>query len=723
MHNHPVELSPPPIAPMADKTMPSLNASAAPMPVAKRGWTPIERGLQAVLLINLIALLLYLGFSYKFAFHSDSAAANLLAQEIVDTGSYFPIDWNYVNGDLWVLFVQTWIVPFLPFFDNGYGLHAAGGVISAALVLGGTWCVCRVMGLSRAGCLLALALVASGFSPNMSENVYGQQAYGTIYSMGCFVLCASYSFLHGDGRARWAWAAAATLLMLLLAWANPQRAIVYNVLPILAASVWWYCAQGRAMPRAGGIRVDLTLLFLFLAVSLIAGAVLNGHFLNRGHSSLTPVTINWLAFDAMAGNLKATVQGFLSLLSGLPRAGEPVANVRGGINAIRLVSAATILFLSIWALMRSVGSAHPGRLFIGVATLASIASNLFIFVTTTLPFTGTPESSVRYLMPSLLGMVLLLVAAVTDGHRAGLKRVFGGLAIAVIMLTAPVAYELPALLDHRSVAAINQANPHVRLTNFLLDQKLEYGYASFWNAGRTTVLSKHAVKVRQIAMNNGLPQPMRHLSSDRWYQPEAWNGPTFLLLSNEEMASVKWDTMKQLCGEPLRMLAFEDYRIAVFDHNIARDFPSWSVRVQGTVHYRMTDSAQHEVGRFDVAERALVAEPGDNGTLHFGPYQSLEAGRYQATFLIEAQGADQLDYGRVDVVADSGKQNFGVVRIERPGVQRLTLPVDVDRFVRGLEFRVFTTGAGKVVLRGIELSNSQQTSPSSNPGAQHNAEQ
>ena len=73
--------------------------------------------------VNAVCLLTYIFYTYQFHFHSDSAAANLLAQEIYETGQYFPRDWNWVNGDIWSLFMQTWVLVLLPFFENGFALQ------------------------------------------------------------------------------------------------------------------------------------------------------------------------------------------------------------------------------------------------------------------------------------------------------------------------------------------------------------------------------------------------------------------------------------------------------------------------------------------------------------------------------------------------------------------------------------------------------------------------
>ena len=145
----------------------------------------------------------------------------------------------------------------------------------------------------------------------------------------------------------------------------------------------------------------------------------------------------------------------------------------------------------------------------------------------------------------------------------------------------------------------------------------------------------------------------------------------------------------------------------MFDHNIARDFANWAVRVEQPLVYPALATSSHEVGAYDAAADALAAPAGTSGALHYGPYQRLEGGRYQVSFNIETQGAGVTDFGRVDIVAAGGQRVFAVQQIKAEGAQRITLPLAFDGLVRDLEFRVVTSGAGKFMLRNIELTKMQ----------------
>ena len=115
-----------------------------------------------LLMVNIVFMLGYIFIWYQNYFHSDSAAKVLLANEILDTGYFFPPDWNYVNSDLFVLFGHVFIIPFLSHIPAGYTAHAISGSIFAGLILYGVWLVSSIGNIQVGQRLAAVAVIASG---------------------------------------------------------------------------------------------------------------------------------------------------------------------------------------------------------------------------------------------------------------------------------------------------------------------------------------------------------------------------------------------------------------------------------------------------------------------------------------------------------------------------------------------------------------------------------
>jgi hypothetical protein len=681
--------------------------------------------LLALLALNLLMLAFFLIFGYQLIFHSDAAVKNLLAQEMYETGRFFPPEWNYINNDVWVLFNHVFILALLPFARNNFALHAAASLLSAALVLLGAWKVCGLLGQSRKARLASLVLLSSGMTVMLAEHVYGQAAYGTLFYMACFMLMGYWAMVHGGGRARWGGAALLALLTVLAFWSNPQRALVFFALPLLLAGATLLLLDRQARAGADAVAAELPAArthcyaLAVLLAALVLGCVLNrytmAHVIN--HKGLA--AINWLDFGAMQHQLLAIVQGLLGVLGGLPEAGKPVLKAAGVYQALRLLAGVALLALLPWTLARAFQRQHRGRLFVAVFTAASLGVNLFILLTTTLADMGTTEamiSSVRYLVPSLLFLLLVFAGAIVDGKALPTFGRYAGLAtIAVLATSAPGAYLNYYAMIFPAAPSMHMPTRDTRQIDFLRQNGLQYGYASYWNAGKISVLSGGDVRVRHITIENGLPVPMRGLGSNRWYERAYWTGKTFLLLGDDELKQIDLAALSARLGPPLRTLRFEEGNVLEFAGNLAA-LPGWDLSYRTPAVFPVNAASPHNAGQADAAG-GLVAQQGEQGTLHFGPFLTVSPGDYIATFDLETSGApDGASVGRVDVSSAAGATVHAERALTGNGRQRQSVAFTLARRTTQLELRAFVNGAGRVALRSVELArapaaSSPQTKP------------
>ena len=72
--------------------------------------------------------------------HGDIATASLLTKAQLDHGSLFPRSWCYVNGDLWVISIHSFVAPFALLLQNQSLARMLG---SAALVLASVFVIIR----------------------------------------------------------------------------------------------------------------------------------------------------------------------------------------------------------------------------------------------------------------------------------------------------------------------------------------------------------------------------------------------------------------------------------------------------------------------------------------------------------------------------------------------------------------------------------------------------
>jgi hypothetical protein len=441
-------------------------------------------------------------------------------------------------------------------------------------------------------------------------------------------------------------------------------------------------------------------------IGAAAGVVL--HLLTiRGVNNISGAGFaRWLPFDEMLKNVSYTLQGILSIFGGLPTSSRPVVSLIGVYEAVRLMTAIVLIALLPYGLVLALRGQNKGAFFFSVFTLVSASLVLFLQIATSIPDMSDPVQSARYLVPSLLLLLLCTTVKVAVGKFNGHTRVVGGVALLVLATSG-----FPSLMGSGpsnqlswSMSGQSQEN-RTLLVKFLASNGLYYGYATYWNAGVLSVLSAQKVRVRQIQVVKGLPIPMRHLSSDRWYRPSAWVGETFLLLTDNEAKAVNWDLLATYHGKPTRTLQFQELQIYVFPKTIANGLPNWDTKFETSVNFKVSPQSLHQIGRYIVTDQqaALVANKGEAGFLHFGPYTRALPGSYKVSFEVETTGDGVPNFAKLDVVSGGGQQTHSSKSITDNGRQSIGLEFSLNGTVDTLEFRVLTTGAGQVKVYGISM--------------------
>lgn len=675
---------------------PPERAGNVPVIEAKfRSW--LERGVLALLLANAALLVYYICVGYEPYFHSDAAVKNLIAGEIYRTGHFFPPGWNYVNGDLFIVFGHLFIVPFLPFVTNGFSLHALSGLVSAAIILGSAWLLSGVATRSTLARLVFLAVLASGISSVVAENVFGQVSYGTIFYFSAFSVYFGWNVLHAQGRSTLVWGALLAAAMVLAFWANPQRAIATYWIPLavaiaihaVSAGSWRYLKVDRGVVRGG-------IVLLLMGGCALAGSLLHIWTLSFVNNTPGAGAAKWLDFGNIVKNGGYTLEGLLAILGALPSVGSPVMSIGGMYDGFRLLAGFAALLLIPWALLRCCSGVSDGARFVGVFTTISGVIFVFLHVTTTIPDMQDPVTSARYLVPFVLFGLLMVVVALSKA-RSVTQLGMGALALLALATScASPSNPLSQGFGQRL------ADPRVQLIGLLESNQLQYGYASFWNAGALTVLSDGKTVVRQIKVEGGLPKPFRHLASNHWFQESAWQGQTFLMLTPEESQLVDWNLLASYIGPAIRTIDSGGVRIYVYPRNIAGALPNWDIELEHPLNIRASANTPHTAGTFDPSDGAMVAAEGVAGFLNFGPYATLVPGNYRASFDVEVRGGHG-QFGTLDVASSQGKDVHAVVGVTTGGRQHVEVPFRLDRGVDDLELRVNSTGAANFRFYGIKV--------------------
>lgn len=694
-----------------------------------------------LLLANISLVVHYIAFEYQAYFHSDAAVKNLLAREIYKNHTYFPSDWNYVNNDLWVLFGQTYIFPLLSFFKNDFRLHAFSGIVSAFFIFYGTYLITGMATKSFWLKILAVTAVAAGISGLMAENLYGQVSYGYVYYFTCFIIYGSWKFLAASTASRnfRLWGIFVFLLFFLAFLGNPQRAAASFALPVLGAIVIaiLVAKQRNAISNGDGQVIffpqrNHAFLIAIITISAVLGSISHMRVMTHVNDIRGVAHAAWLSYPKMAENLNHVISQILSIFGALPQPGEMIFTGSGFYDALRLFAGVALIALIPAALFKGVRNSNPESAFLYTSISLLISIFIFLQITTSVPDMSDPVQTARYLVPSLVFCLIGVIAQAFQFKPIFLRAV----SIAVVVLFATSGYR--ALLGSGLSNSVSfdfskqTISDRKSLIDFLKKNNLKYGYASYWNSSLYSVLSGEDTLVRQIIFEDGIPKPMRHLSSDAWYRPDAWPGATFILMTEQESSQLELGALARYGLKPSRKLEFQNIQTAtapptnstrmestnslsgekwiiyVFNRNIAENLPGWDLTYASPSQFSVGPTTPHTIGSYSAKPNppALSATAEEKGFLYFGPYIKVPLGHYKVEFDLNMVGTvGGVDAPvTLDVVSNRGRTVHASAMPTGQGRFHYELPFELQSEVADLEFRVLSAGGVHLKIYSTKIS-------------------
>ncbi len=522
------------------------------------------------LLVSVTLLVYFICVSYRtLNFNSDSAVKVLLAKEIYDEHRFFPKDWVYFNGDIFVLFGHLFIIPLLLIFPAGFTVHAISGLVSVALIF---MSLNLVIGMTRPALvdrLIVNLIIAGGISLPITEHMFGQVSYGFIFFLICMMLWSTWNILYESNNKK-LHLILFFVINLFVFWSNPQRAITFIFLPLLI-TICIYKFKSQYQEATRHVK-NFYILNIVLIVSALIGIILyyltlKVVIVDSGYSILS-----WLSIAGMVERIGRLFGGIIFLFGGEPLAERKVLSLVGMYEAFRVSSAFLFIGIIPISVSRIYKSGSGARVFLLSFSLISFSIITFFLITTNI-------YDERYLIPSILFLIIVIFL----DNSLTLKNNFLVILIKVYVALGLVSNAVVINTNYwNTYNAITAKRVHyplygsvIELKDYLLTSNLKYGYAEYWRAGLLTVLSDEDVKVRSITIKNGLPTPNYALGSKKWFSADYYQGDTFIILTPEEDTSVNWDLMALKGFEPIKKLYFLDYRIYVFDKNFAQKLPGW----------------------------------------------------------------------------------------------------------------------------------------------------
>lgn len=475
-------------------------------------------------------------------------------------------DWiggNFFLKD-WVLTGISFLTTELPFYGLAaliFGIRplayvfAAGLILSVFLWLGFFLLRDRPGEITAADFLIYFAIAVVS-TPTKAGHFRGHTAVFS-YALILFWLAARY-LKADEGKKRFG-ALFAIGLTLALGVAGDLLIAAIGALPVLLFCLW-ELIQGDAPVRHGKI------LRLSGAVLIGTGAGIGLdrlYFLIGGSVKNEILTRKYiLSFNQIGTYLNRFVNGMIELANGSTDQ-TPLTLV----NTLRWVFLTLTLAAALIAAVETILSYLRHRhddftaVFLALAVAVMSAVCVFTDMLVTSEFT-------RYFSFMIVFGAILIVRALNRRriHEVPLTRfripASGFLTAAALAL---IALQAQPLTFGRTSTRFDRVAAYLEANGY------RHGFAHFWNASSVTVSSRNRVKVRAITVHRNADLVPEYAEEQRWFYKPHWFSEAphqFVLVDNWGYLDVSKAFIIEIFGEPLRVDAFEDYEILVYDRDL-----------------------------------------------------------------------------------------------------------------------------------------------------------
>ena len=359
---------------------------------------------------------------------------------------------------------------------------------------------------------------------------------------------------------------------------------------------------------------------------------------------------------------------------------RPVADIR----TLGYFINTLIIFLGFLALSRSLLRFFTKR---DEADFISTVLSLGFFIVSLLYIltdAGIDMHSSRYFAWGFCGFSVLIIRNREDmGALFGVDKRRFSLAVLLLSLVS---------FAFRIVPAFTTPIPDMkerRLEAFLESNGLEAGYASFWNASSTTVLSKNRVRVRAVTAGQGNPY---NLQQYKWFCKNEWYGEksSFVVAAEDDSFGITPECVVGSLGEADRMLYFEDFTILIYERDISQDL------VNGISDGILKAAELYSNEYADpTSDRKYILRP---GAVLYGPYDAIESGEYILTYF-----GENLRLLTVDVYSNTG--GFLELKQLSAADDRLEYAVTVPLSLPDIELREYNQTQEPIVFDRITIRN------------------
>lgn len=481
---------------------------------------------------------------------SDWSAELILARELLREKKLITDTWHY-STEIRILYTQLLAMPLFCVFHSWDVIRAGQGCLLHLLLLL-SYCFCmKGTKISPKWVYLSSVFLFIPFSYIYIDIVHMGQSYQPHMILS-FLIVGLYLRLTEHRSIP---AAVFLILLSFLCGLSGIRYLQILSLPMLGAAFWIYYRSKAGILWAIGS-----------AAATAAGYVINEKFLHR-----------WFAFGSYKGVKFAEFQdkNFIELLDNKLgdffvlfgyRGGEKLMSASGVCNLLSILEAAVLILICI-AVFRHSGKMERKKRFLIAFLGSSLLINTFVFLVLDNYYVS------RYYILALFWVAPILAVFGEEVWRKNsekdtlaetiVRKRFLGKAVLPVLLLCLCLTGIHTL----SMLAQNDENSdRKKAADFLQENDVTFGYATFWNADVITELTDGEVNVVSISSCDPFTvydwlMPERYL--EKGILEESDGNQIFLLLTWEEYEEYRNSPVIQEAGEPV--YTADGYMILLYD--------------------------------------------------------------------------------------------------------------------------------------------------------------
>ena len=530
-----------------------------------------------LLVINVSLVSFYIFYTYKQYYYTDAVGYLLYAKEIISSGEYFPITYIYGDG-IPIIDLSIYPLLLLSFINDLYLIHNLSMYLNFLVILISFFILFKVIELNNKTIILFYIVFTTGISGFISRHLFGEGGYGLQLSK--IVLILSITIFLIKYGINYSINKLLLLFGVYFIWILQARigfGLQYSkvvFLSLFIAMIILYTFEFKKFnPRNKIIYVTMLIVII---VAFFTGP--NARNIIQGEQSYKYLEPRFEeVFEVNLTHIETQISILFGAISKLTDKYlyKDKSNFYKTLYYYKLFIFIIIWFSPIIILIYSLIKRMPNLLILSSFTLSYFAIIMGGFLISHVAYN---DESARYLVVTTILNLTLFIIFLGNIRNINIGLLIATIVFSPFVLSSYLYLVLPygEMMDDGSF--VRNEHHLENFTNKIIDNDIEYAYATYWYSGVPTIFSNEKLKMRGISISSeGLIIPNLLGSSKNWYNPVYYQGQSCIFLLPHEYNKIDSRLMKSFLGEPSMKKIINSFRVDCYNFNIANKLPNWKL--------------------------------------------------------------------------------------------------------------------------------------------------